>query len=83
MLKRQLPDKDIIFHLETEYDIGTIEKIPNRDGNYKYEPFRGIGHYEMATQLESGAGAKCYVRQSKFTVKNIPEYGVIKIEMGW
>ena len=83
MVKRQLPDRNVIFHLENEYDIGTIERIPDEDGSYKYQPFRGIGHYEMETQLESGMSAKCYVRTSKFIVKNIPEYGVIQIEMGW
>jgi hypothetical protein len=83
MLKRQLPNKDIIFYLETEYDVGTIEKIPEHDGNYRYEPFRGIGHYDMATQLESGIGVKCYARQSKFTVKSIPKHGTIEIKMGW
>jgi hypothetical protein len=83
VLNRQLPDRDIIFHLETEYDVGIIEKIPEQDGKYKYEPFRGIGHYDMATQLEFGIGVKCCARQSKFTVKSRPEYGVIEIEMGW
>jgi hypothetical protein len=78
-------NEDIVFYLEDGSSIGFIERIPEIKGNYKYEPFRGLGHYRMSTQIQAGSRVKCYVQVEKkrieFLVKNILEYGVIEVEM--
>ena len=56
---------------------------PRTPGRYGYMPYRGMGHYHMATLLADGGSARCgcetveeYV---EFTVKSCPEYGVLEI----
>lgn len=34
-------------------------QFPLAPGNYPYEPFRGPGHYEMATALRDGRTPRC------------------------
>lgn len=78
-------NENIKFCLENGLPIGILEKIPVEDGNYQYEPLRGIGHYAMSTQVRTGSTVKCYAnveeRVIKFLIKDIPEYGVIQVEM--
>jgi len=56
---------------------------PRTPGRYRYEPFRGPGHYEMQTRRRSGESPRCYydsagVRVS-FTVRDCSEYGVLEL----
>jgi hypothetical protein len=56
---------------------------PRASGRYRYEPYRGPGHYEMQVRLRSGESPRCCydcdgVRVS-FTVRNCPEYGVLEL----
>lgn len=80
-----IDNEDIVFSLEDGSSIGFIEKIPKINGNYKYEPFRGLGHYIMSTQIQAGSRVKCYVqvedKRIEFLVKDIPEYGVIQVKI--
>jgi hypothetical protein len=77
----------IEFYLEAGTGIGIIQEIPEENGNYQYEPYRGLGHYAMVTQIKSGMKVKCCVQLEdkiiKFLVTDVPEYGVIHVEMGW
>ncbi len=80
-----ISNEGIEFCLEDGSGIGILEKIPEGNGNYQYEPFRGQGHYTMSTQVRAGSRVKCYVQIEekiiKFIVKDIPEYGVVQIEI--
>ena len=66
-------------------EVGVFEGVdsPRSPGRYRYEPYRGPGHYEMQTRRRSGESPRCYydrdgVRVS-FTVRDCPEYGVLEL----
>jgi hypothetical protein len=40
-------------------------KYPTKDGDYRYEAFRGYGHYEMQQRLKESGSDVCY-----YDVKN-------------
>jgi hypothetical protein len=56
---------------------------PARDGVYRYEPDRGVGHYRMQTDLKAVGSVRCsYLAQDRrvsFTVCACPEYGVLQL----
>lgn len=40
--------------------VGVFFQLPKTEGSYEFEPFRGTGHYQMATTIESQGFADCY-----------------------
>jgi hypothetical protein len=82
---RVTSNHEMKFFLENGSSIGILEKIPVENGNYKYEPFRGIGHYQMATQIDAGGTVKCRLYNEgkviRFIVKDISESGVLQIQI--
>ena len=56
---------------------------PDRDGVYRYEPHRGVGHYRMQTDLRAAGSVRChYVAQDRmvsFAVCACPEHGVLRL----
>ena len=67
--------------------VGFFEEpeYPRTSGRYRYMPYRGPGHYRMGQALAHGP-AQCSFkagwRRRKFTVKSVPEYGVLEIDLG-
>jgi hypothetical protein len=76
------------FDREFAFDglpVGCFEgpDYPKSPGRYRYEPYRGPGHYLMETKRKAEGTARCYydfdnVRVS-FTVGGSPEYGVLEL----
>lgn len=64
--------------------VGLLHDV-DRDhpGDWHYHPYRGPGHYDMATDLIAGKQAECYFDQgnerTRFTVVSRPHYGVLKV----
>jgi hypothetical protein len=60
-------------------------EYPRASGRYRYMPYRGPGHLRMGQALMKGP-ARCYYKagwwRRKFTVKSVPEYGVLEVELG-
>jgi hypothetical protein len=56
---------------------------PHAPGGYSYEPFRGLGHYDMQTCLGAGGSPRCYYEAEgqniAFTVNACSEYGVLEL----
>jgi hypothetical protein len=56
---------------------------PREPGHYGYMPYRGPGHYHMATLLKGGGSVHCGCQTAdetvEFTVKSCPQYGVLEI----
>ena len=55
---------------------------PPTPGLWKYEPFRGPGHFRFSRTLSSGKPAECfYVDTSRvdFTVNAVPDYGILEV----
>ena len=54
---------------------------PRSSGRYCYEPYRGLGHYEMQKLLRAGGSPRCYYESDgvrvSFTIRSCPEYGVL------
>lgn len=52
-------------------------------GSYRYEPYRGSGHYEMQTLLRAGGTPRCSNATEdelvRFTVGGCPRYGVLDL----
>jgi hypothetical protein len=75
----KLPFKSLEFFFE-ENEVGIFEtfKYPT-DGNYKYEPYRGPGHYEMWKIIKEKGFAVCYYANGNekisFKVEDSGEYG--------
>ena len=57
---------------------------PRAPGRYAYEPYRGPGHYKMATLLGGGSVVRCYYDQGEqrisFTVRTLVAYGMIEAD---
>lgn len=81
MLKRAMSDPHD-FYFE-DMAVGIFAEIPRVSGRFRYEPYRGPGHYEMQTLLRSGGYPRCYYDSGDvrviFTVRNCPEYGVLEL----
>jgi hypothetical protein len=58
--------------------------LPSAPGSRRYMPFRGPGHHEMQSALQSGATATCEAvlddRRVQFVVAACPSYGVLQID---
>jgi hypothetical protein len=76
------------IELEFMFDdmpVGTFKEPddPRLPGRYKYEPYRGPGHYDMCRRLRAGEKARCYYdcdeARVSFFVNDIPEYGVLEL----
>jgi len=56
---------------------------PRSAGSYRYEPYRGPGHYEMQTLLRAGGTPRCSYsaegERVEFSVAGCPEYGVLDL----
>ena len=56
---------------------------PDRDGNARYEPFRGPGHHHLQEALRAGSQPRCsYAHEGAhiwFNVIACPEYGVLTL----
>ena len=74
--------KELIFYF-ARMPVGHFERgvYPTIDGQYRYMPFRGPGHYEMQTSLERGDEVRCSYdaggQQVTFAVRECPEYGAL------
>lgn len=42
--------------------VGYFDRVPDAPGHYRYEAFRGPGHYDMCLALESDGTAHCLCR---------------------
>ena len=74
--------------LEFFYDgmeVGYFEEseYPQKNGKYRYMPYRGAGHYEMQTAIDNSTFPRCYLDEGQervfFTVLDCPEYGVLEL----
>lgn len=56
---------------------------PHHDGRYRYEPYRGSGHYHLQESLKRSPAQRCYYRKGElrhyFTVIDCPEYGSLDL----
>jgi hypothetical protein len=56
---------------------------PQRDGIYKYIPFRSLNHLRMREQIRATGAARCfYERGGKklfFSVISSPKYGLLQL----
>jgi len=56
---------------------------PLTEGEYKYMPYRGPGHYNLALQLKASRVPRCHynldARRVEFTVLAHVEYGVLRL----
>lgn len=63
--------------------VGIFAEMPRASGRFRYEPYRGLGHYEMQALLSSGGYPQCYYDSGDvrvvFTVRDCPEYGVLEL----
>jgi len=61
----------------------TDGEFPKAPGRYRYEPYRGPGHYQMQTLRHSGGTPRCSYDDGKqrvlFTVLDCPVYGVLEL----
>lgn len=78
-----MPDK-----LEFSYKgmpVGCFEedRYPMAPGRYRYEPYRGPGHYEMQTVWRAGGKPRCSFqvdgRRASFAVVGCPQHGVLEL----
>ena len=62
-----------------EMPVGRFESAPTVPGKYKYEAFRGIGHYLLHQSLDNGESPRCTVGEISFDVIDKPEIGVLEL----
>ena len=65
--------------------VGYFEEpsYPREPGEYRYMPFRGIGHYNLVRALAEGPALCRFVDMDyayEFWVSSRPRYGVLAIE---
>jgi hypothetical protein len=58
-------------------------QLPTSDGNFRYEPYRGAGHYILHTELRKSKMPRCFYQTNErrvfFTVTACPSYGVLSL----
>src|SRR5690606_15876347 len=56
---------------------------PRIPGRYRYEPYRGPGHFDMQTICRAGGLPRCYydiaAERVSFAVIDCPDYGVLQL----
>ena len=56
---------------------------PSKDGEYRYMPYRGKGHYDMGEAFRATGRADCWYVLSEervaFAVVARPEYGLLRL----
>jgi hypothetical protein len=61
--------------------LGSVQ--PAEDGVFDYEPFRGLGHYEMWQEIEKHGFAKCAHelngRRCTFEARDAGQYGKLAL----
>ena len=68
-----------------EMPVGIFEdqEFPRSPGRYRYLAYRGMGHYQMQTQLKAGSTPRCFYDDGdfhiSFTVHACPDYGVLEL----
>ena len=59
------------------------DQLPTTPGQYRYTPYRGVGHYNLGCALSSIGPQRCQVRidgkSTEFAVQSIPAYGILEI----
>jgi len=59
------------------------EPLPTKPGNYRYVPYRGVGHYRLMGALKSEGPQRCYYikdgKKLKFTVQAWVSYGLLQL----
>ena len=79
-----MEDKELEFIFEG-LPVGLFQgpQFPVNDGRYRYEPYRGPGHYGMQTELRKAGSARCSYDSGDarvfFIVRACPEYGVLQL----
>jgi hypothetical protein len=74
--------KELTFYFE-RMPVGRFVQsdYPTTDGQYRYMPYRGPGHYEMQTSLRRGDEVRCAYdaggQHVTFAVRECPEYGAL------
>jgi hypothetical protein len=73
------------FYLNTQ-PVGCFSSdgVPTTDGEYKYMPYRGPGHYDLGVHLKTSRTPRCYykegTRRVEFSVAAHVGYGVLKLK---
>jgi hypothetical protein len=67
-----------------EYAVGYFEdQPPSSQGQYRYIPFRGLGHYRLVKALASSGSQRCYYlaagEKRYFTVERIPSLYILEV----
>jgi len=80
----QAVERELIFSIgNLEVGVFKERSYPETSGQYRYEPFRGPGHYELSTRLRAGTPTHCHYdiefERVSFTVIACPEYGLIEL----
>ena len=59
------------------------ENFPEADGRYRYMPWRGPGHYDLATTMRAFGFARCFYEDGPdvvhFTARPDTEYGFLNL----
>ena len=72
------------FYQEMAVGVFAEPVFSTTPGRYRYEPYRGLGHYEMKSALQRGERPTCSFRAGgglvSFVVVECPEYGVLQLD---
>ncbi len=78
-----------MWHLNFEYKGSTVgafagEEYPEKPGQYRYEPYRSVGHMLMCSCLQDGGRPRCSFTQgdvrTTFAVVARPSADMIEID---
>ena len=78
--------RELVFSFG-KYPVGYFEeeRYPDKPGRYRYEPFRGPGHYDLAVKINRGEPAECYYDDGadrvSFTVTGEVDIGDLKVAL--
>lgn len=65
--------------------VGYFEEseYPRRSGQYRYMPYRGLGHYQMQSERHEHGNVRCYFdvgsERISFAVLDCPENGLLEL----
>lgn len=78
-----MDDPKFAFFIDGTFAATFVDAFPLADGRYRYEPYRGGGHYDLWRTIEAFGSARCFYEIGSdlvyFSARASSDYGFLNL----